>query len=181
MESKKARSERLMAAAVSAIEGAATPRDAIRAMMKATGEGRRVCRGYLTGSPAWPWRKVRHSRAGPAPPLEPGTAVVQVRRQWNDMDRIATYRLADMADLHWSRVSGGIGRRAPQAFLHAYVMCDAILSGDLAHSCRHGPPPHRIKVCITKKDNPAIFPELIGIAPRPEHFVKKAWASAQTS
>ncbi|HEX8164977.1 MAG TPA: hypothetical protein VF601_04225 [Beijerinckiaceae bacterium] len=167
METKKARSERLMAAAVVALEGAATPRGAVRAMMKATGEGSRVCRGYLASSPAWPWRGVRHRRAGPAPDIDPGTPVVRVRRQWNDLRRIATYRLADMADFHWSKVGGGIGRRAPQAFLHAYVMCDEILAGDLAHSCRHGPPPHRIKVCITRKDNPAVFKALLEIAPKP--------------
>jgi hypothetical protein len=29
-----------------------------------------------------------------------------------------------------------------------------MLEGDLAHSCQHGEGPHRIKICIVKKDNP---------------------------
>jgi hypothetical protein len=38
--------------------------------------------------------------------------------------------------------------------VHAYVQCDAeLLRGELPHSCVHGPPPHRIKVCVVAKDN----------------------------
>lgn len=78
--------------------------------------------------------------------------VVTVRRQWND-HATAEYRLCDIAGLHWDDTSGGVGRRAPRPFLHGYVMCDAMVSGGVSHSCRHGPPPHRIKVCVVKKDN----------------------------
>jgi hypothetical protein len=46
---------------------------------------------------------------------------VLVRRQWND-DRFATYRLSDVEELHWSRVSGGVRAPAPQPFVHGYVM-----------------------------------------------------------
>lgn len=77
---------------------------------------------------------------------------VRVRRQWND-HRIATYRLADIQNLHWSDVSGGLGARAPQEFLSGYVLCDALIAGELAHACGHGRPPHRIKVCVTRTDN----------------------------
>ena len=77
---------------------------------------------------------------------------VKVRRQWND-HRIATYRIADVHGLHWSEMSGGINARAPREFLSGYVLCDEMLGGELAHSCRHGRPPHQIKVCVTKKDN----------------------------
>jgi hypothetical protein len=38
-------------------------------------------------------------------------------------------------------------------FLHAYVWCDKMIGGELAHSCQHGAGPHDIKVCIVKKDN----------------------------
>jgi plasmid stabilization system protein ParE len=43
--------------------------------------------------------------------------------------------------------------RANRYYLHGYVWCDGMISGVLAHTCRHGPPPHRIKVCVTKKGN----------------------------
>jgi hypothetical protein len=42
--------------------------------------------------------------------------------------------------------------KAPQPFIHGYVWCTD-LDGEIAHSCRHGSGPHRIKVCVVKKDN----------------------------
>jgi hypothetical protein len=75
-----------------------------------------------------------------------------VRRQWNDWKK-GEFRFADLSGFHWSDMSGGVGAIAPRGFLHAYVLCTDMLDGELAHSCRHGPPPHRIKVCIVKKDN----------------------------
>ncbi len=80
-------------------------------------------------------------------------AVVRVRRQWNDSGRIATYRLESLSGVHWDDESGGVHAPAPQPFLHGYVWCDAMLEGELGHSCVHGTPPHQIKVCITQKDN----------------------------
>jgi hypothetical protein len=87
--------------------------------------------------------------------------VVMVRRRWNDRWRIAAYRISDISGLHWSKMSGGLMHRAPRHFLHGYVACDEKIGGKLAHSCKHGPPPHRIKVCITKKGNKAVFPALV--------------------
>jgi len=77
---------------------------------------------------------------------------VKVRRQWND-DNIATYRVSDVSGLHMSDVSGGIEARANREYLCGYVACDAALEGAVSHSCAHGQGPHRIKVCIVKKDN----------------------------
>ncbi|WP_145980802.1 hypothetical protein [Magnetospirillum sp. ME-1] len=88
------------------------------------------------------------------------TEHVVVRRQWNDSAHQATYRLADVRGFHWSWQSGGVKAPAPRAYIHAYVLCDAMLDGDLSHSCRHGPPPHEIKVCIVKKDNPKLFAQI---------------------
>jgi len=79
-------------------------------------------------------------------------ATIVVRRQWNDW-RKATVRLTSLSGFHLTDMSGGVGAFSPRAFLHAYLMCNEIIGGELAHSCRHGPPPHRIKVCIVKKDN----------------------------
>ena len=91
---------------------------------------------------------------------------VKIRRGWNDW-RIAEADLSDLCNLHWDRYSGGVKAPCPQYFIHAYINCDRY-DGDLAHSCRHGRAPHVIKVCITKTDNPYIFPLLNKIAgPKP--------------
>jgi hypothetical protein len=44
-------------------------------------------------------------------------------------------------------------------------MCDGMIAGELAHSCEHGPPPHRIKVCITKKGNEKFWRTIEEAAP----------------
>ncbi len=77
---------------------------------------------------------------------------VAVRRQWNDY-KTATVKFDSITGLHYSSISGGVGRASPRLFLHGYISCDEILSGELAHSCLHGRSPHSIKVCIVKKDN----------------------------
>jgi len=83
--------------------------------------------------------------------LQPLTMIV--RRHWSDY-RKGEFRLVDLDGVHWSDISGGVGAFSPRPFLHCYVYCTAMVSGELAHSCRHRPPPHRVKVCIVKKDNP---------------------------
>jgi hypothetical protein len=88
------------------------------------------------------------------------TQVVWVRRQWNDY-RDAAYCIEDVAGWHWSDVSGGVGACAPRPFVHAYVWCNQMIEGELAHSCSHGQGPHQIKVCVTKKMNKAIWKEIL--------------------
>jgi hypothetical protein len=92
---------------------------------------------------------------------EQATAI-SVRRQWNDW-AIARYKLKDISRLHWSDFSGGINATAPQLFVHGYVLCNQVIDGELSHSCRHGPPPHLIKVCITKKGNEDLWPKILEI------------------
>ena len=79
---------------------------------------------------------------------------VWVRRQMNDW-RGAEYRLEDVDNPQWDRVSGGVQIRAPRYLLYGYVEGDGMLQGEVAHSGVHGPHPHRIKVCILKVDNSA--------------------------
>jgi len=86
--------------------------------------------------------------AGPAEPL------VWVRRQWNGTLG-AAYALSALERPHWSDASGGVGRRANRLYVHGYVQCDGMVEGELDHSCEHGPPPHRIKVCVVARDNTA--------------------------
>ena len=93
---------------------------------------------------------------------------VRIRRQWND-HRIGSVLLCKISDLHWSEISGGTQVRAPRPFLHGYVSC-ADVEGEIAHSCEHGEGPHRIKVCLVKKDNdPKVFERLLEVVgQRPE-------------
>jgi hypothetical protein len=86
--------------------------------------------------------------------------IVEVRRQWNDY-LIARYRLVDVWNLPWDWISGGIGVPTPRRFIHGYVRCNEMLDGELSHSCQHGPPPHEIKVCITKKGNERVWPQVL--------------------
>lgn len=92
--------------------------------------------------------------------------IVQVRRQPGDW-RLARYDLADMSNLTWGFIGGGIQRRT-QWHVYGYVWCNEKIDGRLAHSCRHGPPPHHIKVCVTKKFNEKIWPSILAIVgPKP--------------
>jgi len=69
----------------------------------------------------------------------------------------------------WDLESGGVKEYAPEALIYGYILCDAIISGSIAHSCLHGTGPHSIKVCILRKDNsPRIynyFMDLVGAKP----------------
>jgi hypothetical protein len=86
------------------------------------------------------------------------TTTVGVSRHPSGGRLRAEYRLTDHTRLHWSGTSGGTMSRTNQLYIHGYVMCDQMLSGDLDHSCEHGPPPHRIKVCVVAVDNePAVM------------------------
>lgn len=85
--------------------------------------------------------------------------IVWVRRQWND-GREAAYRIGDVSGWHWSNVSGGVQAKANRSYLHAYVLCDGMIEGELAHSGQHGKCPHRIKVCITKTANKQFWKDI---------------------
>jgi hypothetical protein len=58
-------------------------------------------------------------------------------------------------------VQSELTHKANRLYLHGYVMCDQLIAGHLAHSCQHGPAPHRIKVCITKKGNEKVWREVL--------------------
>jgi hypothetical protein len=106
--------------------------------------------------------------------LSGDTPTLTVRRQWNNW-RQAVYRFDDVSDLHWSKISGGVKRVANRYYIHAYVMCDAMLSGRVAHSCKHGEGPHRIKVCIIQKLNKPLWPRILETVgkPNPNKPVKR--------
>lgn len=86
--------------------------------------------------------------------MEKDQQTIIVRRHWNDY-RQAKIMLSSISDLHWADTSGGVGTKSPHKMVYGYVYCDKIIEGELAHSCSHGPGPHRIKVVVVAKDNPA--------------------------
>jgi hypothetical protein len=82
-----------------------------------------------------------------------------VRRDWNGW-REGGVPLNHLEGLHWSDISGGVQARWPRKFMCAYCWCTHV-DGDIAHSCRHGDAPHRIKVCIIKKSNRLLWGRVI--------------------
>ena len=102
------------------------------------------------------------------PPGSPEQSVlVKVRRQPGDY-RLATYPLEKVYRMRWDNIGGGIQQRSAM-HVYGYVLCNELTGGKLAHSCRHGPPPHEIKVCITKKHNELVWPyilEIVGQKPQ---------------
>lgn len=91
-------------------------------------------------------------------------ATVWVRRQYDDADHQALYRLADVAGWHLSDISGGRQAAANRNYWHGYVMCDGMIEGEVGHSCVHGPAPHRIKVCVVKRGNESAWPHILRVA-----------------
>lgn len=172
MESKTERKARLRKAAGDAIERAiATGDDPFDLMLAATGEGVNICVPYVEQHPFFREKRNlfktaedrQRDRDAAAIAAEPGP-IVWVRRQF-DHHKHAAYRLADVDDWHWSNISGGVMHRANRYYLHGYVWCDGMIAGTLAHSCEHGPPPHRIKVCVTKKGNEKFWREIEAATP----------------
>ena len=53
--------------------------------------------------------------------------------------------------------------RTGASLQYGYIWCDDLVEGEVAHSCAHGPGPHRIKVVVVKKDND---PKLIKLSSR---------------
>jgi hypothetical protein len=97
------------------------------------------------------------------------TTRVIVRPLWNDW-RTAECDITAVTEPHWARFSAEGGAPAPRPLLHGFVFCDC-LDGDIGHECDPDRAPHRLKVCILKKDNlPAAhhaLAELAGLVPQP--------------
>jgi hypothetical protein len=99
-----------------------------------------------------------------AAPPKPVWTENRVRRHWDDW-RTGAVQFKHLHDFHWDSVSGGVQRRSPRPMMYGYICCDDLVEGEVAHSCAHGPGPHRIKVVVVKKDNdPKLIKALIEIA-----------------
>ena len=101
------------------------------------------------------------------------TDYLWVRRQQNGT--VGKVRLDGFRDRHWSGIAGGRGRPTPGYFIFGYISCDAVLEGEVGHTGSHGPCPHRIKVCVTRKGNdPAIYDMLVAVVGPKPRFVTNA-------
>ena len=91
-----------------------------------------------------------------------------IRRQWKDW-QIGSVEFDKIENLRWDWSSGGVRATSTQPFIHGYVKCTDV-EGEIAHSCEHGEAPHRIKVCVVKKDNGSkVWKRLLDIAgPKPQ-------------
>ena len=65
----------------------------------------------------------------------------------------AQYRMSDIANLHWSHLTGGVHRFLSRPRVMGYVWCNEMETGEVVHSCRHGSRPHEIKVCVLRTHN----------------------------
>jgi hypothetical protein len=82
-------------------------------------------------------------------------ALVWVRPQHRDW-RQAAFRLSDLQDVSW-------GDPLDEAFLtrlYAHVWCDAMVDGERLHACKPVTAPHRLRVCVLRRDNEAMFERL---------------------
>jgi hypothetical protein len=98
--------------------------------------------------------------ATPAPSGHPsGEDLVWVRRHATDW-RQASYRLADLIGRPWTDALDrpGAGR------LYAHVWCDAMQDGEPLHPCQEATAPHRISVCILRRDNEPLFEHLLRLS-----------------
>jgi hypothetical protein len=92
---------------------------------------------------------------------------IRVRRHPNDW-QTAEYPVERLHGFRWDSVSGGVQVATPYTGIFAYAMCNEMTAGEIAHSCSHGPPPHRIKVYVVKKLNKDHWKQILElVGPRP--------------
>lgn len=83
-------------------------------------------------------------------------SLIHVHREWNGYST-AYVRLRDLQEIHWFQPL-----RAPRPLLHGYVSCTSIVSGEILHDCNDADAPHRLFVCVLKKNTlPAAYAELV--------------------
>src|SRR5262249_10906781 len=81
-------------------------------------------------------------------------AVVSVHSEWYGW-KTAEVRIGDLETLHWRQPSG-----APRLLLHGYVSC-ARIAGRLPHDCASATAPHKLLVCVLKKNTvPSVYAEI---------------------
>lgn len=79
-------------------------------------------------------------------------AQVVVKRDWFD-DRTAAVPRSAISGLHFATWSGGTNSSLPRPTLAGYISCYYVRDVEFGRSCRHGRPPHSIKVLIFRTHN----------------------------
>jgi hypothetical protein len=74
-----------------------------------------------------------------------GDILIRVHTAWNSW-RNAEVRLADLEDVHWAQPKG-----STHEFVHGYIRCTQVASGEIPHDCRRDSLPHRLAVCVLKR------------------------------
>jgi len=91
-------------------------------------------------------------------------ALVSVHSEWYGW-KTAEVRLGDLEAIHWHQPGG-----APRPLLHGYVSC-ARTAGRIPHDCAADTAPHKLLVCVLKKQTvPSIYAEIArraGAVPEP--------------
>jgi hypothetical protein len=72
-------------------------------------------------------------------------ALIRVHAEWDGWQS-AEVRMRDLQDVHWLQPND-----APRRFVHAFISCSAIVSGDIGHRCETASAPHRLLVCVLKR------------------------------
>jgi hypothetical protein len=95
---------------------------------------------------------------------------LKVRPDWDDNTRTAKVPFYALRRPHWVQPPG-----STQFFIYAYIRCDQILEGDLAHTCS-GTELHVLRVCVLKDGNWKTFYKLLARVGR-KPLAKKAQRS----
>ena len=105
--------------------------------------------------------------------------IIKVRRDMTDYNVGSVY-YKNLNYFKWDYVGGGVKTVHPRLFLFAGIYCTDIFEGGVAHSCQHGPCPHKILVVILKKDNEEVWEELISKHKKPfEEYTSKPMRQQQ--
>ena len=100
-------------------------------------------------------------------------ARIRVHANWRDW-RTAEIRLADLHEVQWLHTAG-----APHPLLHGYVDCSDIRSGQIPHVCDSSSAPHRLLVCVIRRNVLAAhYEELVHRADARRQSTRPASATA---
>jgi hypothetical protein len=81
--------------------------------------------------------------------------LVCVQLEWDGW-QTAEVRLTDLQNVHWLQPA-----RARRPFLHGYVSCATITTGEIPHDCERTKGPHMLRVCVLKRHNaPSVYAEM---------------------
>jgi hypothetical protein len=90
---------------------------------------------------------------------------LRIRRHWNEPG--TRVRRGDLAGLYRDSTTRLPRARSRPLVTHGLVACDAVLEGELGHSCAGATRtrPHLLQVCVLPADNePSVFAEVLAAA-----------------